>query len=62
MNGHLVPSDPAAIGAALQALLDNATEAREMGRRGAEMVREKWTVEASIDRLEERLLALAGRG
>ena len=63
VNGLLVDNDPRAMAAAI-ARLSNAPEyARRLGQTGRQQVIEKWSVEASVERLEQRLgAALDGRG
>lgn len=55
VNGLLVESDEAKIGAALASLLSDPARARRMGHSGAEYVQREWTVAGSIDRLEAHL-------
>jgi glycosyltransferase involved in cell wall biosynthesis len=59
VNGFLAERDPASLAAALARLLDDPGLAEEMGRRAALHVRERWSLEASIDRLEAHLHAAA---
>jgi glycosyltransferase involved in cell wall biosynthesis len=56
VNGFLVDREPEQIAAALEKLLNDHTLARQMGDRAAAHVREHWSVESSVDRLEEHLL------
>jgi glycosyltransferase involved in cell wall biosynthesis len=62
VNGHLADDrDPAQLAAALDRLLASPAHARALGRRGAELVRERWTVPQSVARVERHLLQAAGR-
>lgn len=54
VNGLFVDSDPSAIAAGIQRLLDDDSLARKLGENGAQVVRERWTVESCIDNLEQR--------
>lgn len=57
VNGILVDGDdPVGLGEAVTRLLDNPTLARELGRQGRQLVLEKWTWEAAVDRLEAFLI------
>jgi glycosyltransferase involved in cell wall biosynthesis len=56
MNGYLVDREPQVVAAAMAKLLDDPRLAHQMGQAGATYVREKWTLERSIDRLEALLL------
>jgi glycosyltransferase involved in cell wall biosynthesis len=56
VNGFLVDREPEKIAAALEKLLSDNTLARQMGDRAAAHVREHWSVESSVDRLEKHLL------
>lgn len=61
VNGLLIPDrDPAALGRAVLEILDEPKLGRRLGDAGAEIVRERWTWEASVDRLERHLHSLAG--
>jgi glycosyltransferase involved in cell wall biosynthesis len=53
-NGLLVEHDARAMGQALTALFANAAFARELGQHALALVRERWSLPASIDRLEQR--------
>lgn len=55
VNGLLVEGDPASLAKGMQLLLNDESLARRLGETGARVVREKWTLESSIDRLEQRL-------
>jgi len=59
INGELVPEhDPAAICAAMERLIADPARARKFGDRGQEMVREKFSIEASVRKLRTLLLPL----
>lgn len=55
VNGRLADADPGALAEALLPFLQDPTRTREIGTRAAEWVRAKWTLSASIDRLENHL-------
>ncbi len=55
VNGVLVDRDPTRLAEALSRLLNDPTGARELGERAVAYVREKWSVEQSVDRLESEL-------
>ncbi|HEX8458787.1 MAG TPA: glycosyltransferase family 4 protein [Pyrinomonadaceae bacterium] len=62
VNGLLVDNDTRAMAAAITRLSNDPEYARRLGRAGRRQVVEKWSVEASVERLEERLAeALGGR-
>jgi len=56
VNGILVDREPEEIARALQSLLDDERLARRMGENAAAYVRQEWSIERSVDRLEEHLL------
>jgi glycosyltransferase involved in cell wall biosynthesis len=56
VNGFLVDREPEDIARALQTLLADESLARRMGEDGSAYVREEWSVERSVDRLEQYLL------
>jgi glycosyltransferase involved in cell wall biosynthesis len=56
VNGLLAEHDPQAMAAAIQLLLDDPVLARRLGENGCKLVAERWTVQHSVDRLENRLL------
>jgi glycosyltransferase involved in cell wall biosynthesis len=58
INGLLVDEDPGAIARAISRLLDDPAYAARLGLNGSERIKDKWSVDASIDRLEQRLLEL----
>ncbi len=60
VNGLVADRDPSRLAHALTRLLDHPAEAREMGRRAAAHVAERWGVEPSVDRLEEELQRCVG--
>ena len=62
LNGRLLTSDdPAALGAALLALLDDPAQARRLGAAGRRQVLEHWLWPRSIAHLETELAEVAGR-
>ncbi len=58
VNG-LLGDDSAGLAAAMQRLLSDRGYARDLGQNGAALVRERWSLDAAIDRIEARLLAAA---
>jgi len=56
VNGLLVEDHPNAIARAIQRLLGDPDYARRLGDNGGEIVARHWSIEASTDRLEERLM------
>jgi len=54
-NGLLVEHDPRAMAAGVQYLLDHPDYAARLGANGAKVVAERWTVDHSVDRLENKL-------
>jgi len=52
LNGFLVDTDPTSIADAANQLLENPTMAKQMGERGTALIKQKWNVDTSIDRLE----------
>ncbi len=56
VNGFLVDGEPENIAGALDKLLSDNALARQMGDRAAALVREQWSVERSVERLESHLL------
>jgi glycosyltransferase involved in cell wall biosynthesis len=61
LNGLLAEPESQSIAAAIEKLLDEPSLAHRYGQQAIEHVNRHWTVEASIDRLEEQLLRIAGR-
>ena len=59
VNGLLVDSHPAAMGAAIQRLRDDPAFARRLGAAGRQAVEAKWGLEQAIDRLEQHLRRFA---
>jgi glycosyltransferase involved in cell wall biosynthesis len=57
VNGLLVDNDPRAMAAAITRLSHDRAYARRLGQTGRQQVVEKWSVEASVERLEQRLRA-----
>lgn len=62
VNGCLVDSDPEQMASAIKHLLDNPREAMQMGQNGQRIVRERWSLEAGIDRLERSFLEILSVG
>jgi glycosyltransferase involved in cell wall biosynthesis len=62
LNGLMADPEPQSIAAAIEKLLDDPSLAQRYGQQAIEQVNRQWTVEASIDRLEEQLLRIAERG
>lgn len=56
VNGLLVDHDPRAIAAAVERLIAHPEEAARMGREGARLVAEQWSVEMATCRLESHLM------
>ncbi len=59
LNGLLTDPEPHSIAAAIEKLLDDPDLAERYGKQGAEYVKRQWTLEASIDRLDEQLMGAA---
>lgn len=59
VNGLLVEHDPQAVATAIEYLRAHPAEAARMGREGARLVTECWSVEAATDRLEQNFIAAA---
>jgi glycosyltransferase involved in cell wall biosynthesis len=55
MNGLLVESDEMAMASAIERIRDDKDYAHSLGKNGRNMVVEKWSLRASIDRIEQRL-------
>ena len=62
VNGFLCQPEPQAMAEAIQRLLDNVSYAEKLGAKGRELVRDRWSLDAAVDRLELRLLDAATRG
>jgi len=60
VNGLLVEPDIEAAAAAIDRLRSEKEYARELGENGARLVAEEWSLNASIDRLERRLMDVIG--
>ncbi|MEM9748988.1 MAG: hypothetical protein AAF945_20015, partial [Actinomycetota bacterium] len=61
-SGSLVPaSDPAALGAAVEAIVDDPTRWASMSARGRQLAEERFDVRANAATTIDRLSALAGR-
>jgi glycosyltransferase involved in cell wall biosynthesis len=52
VTGLLVDHDPASMGTAVERLFNDPVYARHLGETGSKMVVERWSIEDSIDRLE----------
>lgn len=61
VNGLLVERSPEALGMAITRLLEDPALAARLGRQGAEIARERWSLRAAADNLEARLKAVAAR-
>jgi glycosyltransferase involved in cell wall biosynthesis len=61
VNGLLVEREPAALAAAVRRLLDDPCLARRLGEQGERHVREEWSLERAIDRIEAELRSAAAR-
>lgn len=57
VNGLLVDDDPRAMAAAVTRLSNDREYARLLGQTGRQRVVERWSVEAAVERLEQRLRA-----
>ena len=55
INGLLVEPDEKAMACAIERLRDDKDLAYTLGQNGRKLVAEKWSLEASIDRIEQRL-------
>ncbi|HYG11552.1 MAG TPA: glycosyltransferase family 4 protein [Pyrinomonadaceae bacterium] len=63
VNGLLVDNDPRQMAAAITRLLNDPEHARRLGRTARRQVAEQWSLEASVERLEQKLLDVVdGRG
>ena len=60
-TGLLVPSDPAAIGAAVERLLHDTATARRLGTQARDNVRTRWNQDAATERVERVLLRHASQ-
>lgn len=56
VNGLLVDSNPRESAAAITRLLDDPAYARRLGQTARRQVAENWSLEASVERLEQKLL------
>jgi glycosyltransferase involved in cell wall biosynthesis len=59
VNGFLVGHDPRELAGAIQRVAHDARLAQQLGRRGRELVTERWSLHDAIERLERRLLDVA---
>ncbi|MGC2476571.1 MAG: glycosyltransferase family 4 protein, partial [Candidatus Sulfotelmatobacter sp.] len=55
VNGLLVEQEPEAMGAAIERLIADDGLRNRLSLKGQELVKEKWSLEPAIDRLEQRL-------
>ena len=58
VNGLMVDSSPAAMGAMIEQLRDDPEFARQLGASSREQVEAKWGVEQAVDRLETKLFSV----
>lgn len=56
INGLLVERDPNSIREGLESLMSAPIRARQLGEAGLDYVRREWTLERSVERLENKLL------
>jgi glycosyltransferase involved in cell wall biosynthesis len=61
VNGRLAPSNPEALGQAVESLLKYPSAALEMGQEAKRLVADRWSAEGGIDRIERALLEVAGK-
>ena len=61
VNGLLVDSDPRRMAEAVVRLMDDPAYARRLGHTARQQVIERWSVAASVERLEEKLSEALGR-
>jgi glycosyltransferase involved in cell wall biosynthesis len=61
VNGLLVDPDETAMARAIEGLRDDKDLSARLGRNGRKIVEEKWSLDASIDRLERRLEEVIGK-
>jgi glycosyltransferase involved in cell wall biosynthesis len=61
VNGLLVEPDVKAMAAAIDRLRNEKHYARKLGESGRRLVGEKWSLDASIDRVERKLMDLIGK-
>jgi glycosyltransferase involved in cell wall biosynthesis len=54
VNGLLVEHDAAAMARAIERLRDDRDYARSLGAAGIQLVRDRWSLKAALDRLEQR--------
>ncbi|MBI5197323.1 MAG: glycosyltransferase family 4 protein, partial [Nitrospirae bacterium] len=59
-NGLLVESDAKTMATAIERIMTDTDYARELGIMGSKMVGERWSLKASIDRLEQRFYEIVG--
>jgi glycosyltransferase involved in cell wall biosynthesis len=57
VNGLLLDNDPRAMAAAVARLSREPEYARRLGQRARQQVVEQWSLEAAVERLEQRLRA-----
>jgi glycosyltransferase involved in cell wall biosynthesis len=62
VNGLLVEDDPAAIAEGMQRVLTDPAYASRLGTTGCELVSQRWSLSAAIDRLEQRLAEVTRKG
>jgi len=54
VNGLLVESEPQAMTVAIETLMNDEAYARRLGETGCELVNKQWSLDAAIDRIEQR--------
>jgi glycosyltransferase involved in cell wall biosynthesis len=59
-NGLLVDAEPQAMAQAIDYLRDHPDIARALGANGRQIAEQQWSIEASIDRLEQRFAQALG--
>jgi glycosyltransferase involved in cell wall biosynthesis len=62
INGLIVDAKPTAMAAAIDRLRDDPDLAARLGREGRKVVEDKWSLAASVTRLESHLAEVAGKG
>jgi glycosyltransferase involved in cell wall biosynthesis len=55
VNGRLLPHDPEAIGAAIEALLSDRVESAKMGEAAKQLVAERWSMKTCVDNIENAI-------
>jgi glycosyltransferase involved in cell wall biosynthesis len=52
VNGYLVDNDPPSMATAIDRLLRDRDLAKQLGKNGCKLVKEKWSLSSSVDRIE----------